>query len=55
MEANVVEGCRAIGFTTGIPAPSMVGVVEDVLADRAFVEQRQRSAAEPVHDRRPAG
>jgi UDP-N-acetylmuramoylalanine--D-glutamate ligase len=46
MEANVVEGCRAIGFTTGIPAPSMVGVVEDVLADRAFVEQRQRSAAE---------
>jgi UDP-N-acetylmuramoylalanine--D-glutamate ligase len=46
MEANVVEGCRAVGFTTGIPAPSMVGVVEDVLADRAFVEQRQRSAAE---------
>ena len=46
MEANVVEGCRAIGFTTGIPAPSMIGIVEDVLADRAFVEQRQRSAAE---------
>ena len=46
MEADVVEGCRAIGFTTGIPAPSMVGVVEDVLADRAFVEQRQRSAVE---------
>jgi UDP-N-acetylmuramoylalanine--D-glutamate ligase len=46
MEADVVEGCRAVGFTTGIPAPSMVGVVEDVLADRAFVEQRQRSAAE---------
>jgi len=46
MEADVVEGCRAIGFTTGIPAPSMVGVVDDVLADRAFVEQRQRSAIE---------
>ncbi|MDC5697861.1 UDP-N-acetylmuramoyl-L-alanine--D-glutamate ligase [Intrasporangium calvum] len=46
MEAEVVEGCRAIGFTTGIPAPSMIGVVDDVLADRAFVEQRQRSAAE---------
>ncbi|MCU1538536.1 MAG: UDP-N-acetylmuramoylalanine--D-glutamate ligase [Humibacillus sp.] len=46
MDASVVEGCRAIGFTTGIPAPSMIGVVEDVLADRAFVEQRQRSAAE---------
>jgi UDP-N-acetylmuramoylalanine--D-glutamate ligase len=46
MEADVIEGCRAVGFTTGIPAPSMLGVVEDVLADRAFVEQRQRSAAE---------
>jgi UDP-N-acetylmuramoylalanine--D-glutamate ligase len=46
MEADVIEGCRAVGFTTGIPAPSMVGIVEDVLADRAFVEQRQRSAAE---------
>ncbi len=46
MEADVVEGCRAVGFTTGIPAPSMLGVVEDVLADRAFVEQRQRSAVE---------
>ena len=46
MDAEVVEGCRAVGFTTGIPAPSMLGVVEDVLADRAFVEQRQRSAAE---------
>ena len=46
MEADVIEGCRAVGFTTGIPAPSMVGLVEDVLADRAFVEQRQRSAAE---------
>ncbi|MEO6997463.1 MAG: UDP-N-acetylmuramoyl-L-alanine--D-glutamate ligase [Terracoccus sp.] len=46
MEADVVEGCRAVGFTTGIPGPSMLGVVEDVLADRAFVEQRQRSAAE---------
>jgi hypothetical protein len=40
------EGCRAIGFTLGVPAPSMVGLVEDVLADRAFVEQRRTSAAE---------
>ena len=46
LEADVIEGCRAVGFTTGIPAPSMLGVVEDVLADRAIVEQRQRSAAE---------
>lgn len=43
--ADVVEGCRAIGFTTGIPAPGMVGVVDDVIADRAFVAERQTSAA----------
>ena len=46
MEAEVQEGCRAIGFTLGTPGPSMVGVVDDVLADRAFVEQRKTSAAE---------
>jgi UDP-N-acetylmuramoylalanine--D-glutamate ligase len=45
-EADVVEGARAIGFTLGIPAVGMVGVVDDVLADRAFVEQRQNAAAE---------
>jgi UDP-N-acetylmuramoylalanine--D-glutamate ligase len=46
MDADVVEGCRAIGFTLGIPGPSMIGLVDDVLADRAFVEQRKTSAAE---------
>ena len=45
-EADVIEGCRAIGFTTGVPGIGMVGVVDDVLADRAFVPQRQTSAAE---------
>ena len=45
-DAEVIEGCRAIGFTLGIPAVSMFGVVEDVLCDRAFVEQRSSSAAE---------
>ena len=45
-EAEVVEGARAVGFTLGVPAPSMVGLVDEVLADRAFVEQRDRSAAE---------
>jgi UDP-N-acetylmuramoylalanine--D-glutamate ligase len=44
--AEVVEGCRAIGFTLGIPAVGMVGVVDDVLADRAYVEGRDRNAAE---------
>lgn len=45
-EADVVEGCRAVGFTLGSPAPSMLGLVEDVLADRAFVEDRHSTAAE---------
>ena len=45
-DADVQEGCRAIGFTLGLPAPSMIGVVDDVLADRAFVAERRTSAAE---------
>ncbi len=45
-DADVQEGCRAIGFTLGTPAVSMLGVVDDVLADRAFVEARATSAAE---------
>ncbi len=45
-DADVVEGARAVGFTLGTPAVGMVGVVEDVLADRAFVEQREHAAAE---------
>ncbi|MFZ0529757.1 MAG: UDP-N-acetylmuramoyl-L-alanine--D-glutamate ligase [Propionicimonas sp.] len=45
-EAEVVEGARAIGFTLGIPGPSMLGVVDDVLVDRAFIAQRHDSAVE---------
>lgn len=45
-EADVVEGCRAVGFTLGSPGLSMLGLVEDVLADRAFVAERETSAAE---------
>jgi UDP-N-acetylmuramoylalanine--D-glutamate ligase len=45
-DADVVEGCRAIGFTLGIPAMGMVGVVDGVLADRAYIEGRDRNAAE---------
>lgn len=45
-EADVVEGARAIGFTTGIPAISMLGVVDDLIVDRAFVPQRRDSALE---------
>ena len=45
-QADVIEGCRAIGFTLGVPAPSSLGLVEDVLADRAFVKERISNAAE---------
>jgi UDP-N-acetylmuramoylalanine--D-glutamate ligase len=45
-EADVVEGARAIGFTLGMPGVGSVGLVEDILADRAFIEQRESSAAE---------
>jgi UDP-N-acetylmuramoylalanine--D-glutamate ligase len=45
-EADVEEGCRAIGFTLGTPAPSQLGVVEGILVDRAFVENRQKNAQE---------
>ncbi|MCA0252118.1 MAG: UDP-N-acetylmuramoyl-L-alanine--D-glutamate ligase [Actinobacteria bacterium] len=45
-EAEVIEGARAIGFTLGIPAPSMLGVVDDLLVDRAFIAQRRDSAVE---------
>ncbi|GCD46485.1 UDP-N-acetylmuramoyl-L-alanine--D-glutamate ligase [Streptomyces paromomycinus] len=45
-EADVEEGCRAIGFTLGTPGPSQLGVVEGILVDRAFVENRQQHAQE---------
>jgi len=55
-EAEVVEGARAIGFTLGIPGLSMLGVVDDLLVDRAFVAQRRDSALElaKVSDVSPA-
>jgi len=45
-DADVVEGARAVGFTLGTPGVGMVGVVEDLLVDRAFIPERQTSAAE---------
>ncbi|WP_139981073.1 UDP-N-acetylmuramoyl-L-alanine--D-glutamate ligase [Nocardioides litoris] len=45
-EAEVVEGARAVGFTLGMPGVGMLGVVEDLLVDRAFIEERATSAAE---------
>ena len=45
-EADVVEGARAVGFTLGMPSVGNLGVVEDLLVDRAFIEERATSAAE---------
>ncbi|MGF1430096.1 UDP-N-acetylmuramoyl-L-alanine--D-glutamate ligase [Kitasatospora sp. LaBMicrA B282] len=45
-EADVEEGCRAIGFGLGAPALSNLGVVDGLLVDRAFVADRAKSAAE---------
>jgi UDP-N-acetylmuramoylalanine--D-glutamate ligase len=55
-DADVVEGCRAIGFTLGIPDISMLGVVEELLVDRAFVANRAQAAQElaTIADVRPA-
>nr|WP_246076089.1 UDP-N-acetylmuramoyl-L-alanine--D-glutamate ligase [Brevibacterium jeotgali] len=44
--ADVVDGARAIGFTLGVPAPGELGLVEDVLVDRAYIPRRQSAAAE---------
>lgn len=45
-EADVVEGARAIGVTLGMPSVGMLGLVDDLLVDRAFIEERATSAAE---------
>ncbi|MFG2623669.1 UDP-N-acetylmuramoyl-L-alanine--D-glutamate ligase [Streptomyces sp. NPDC048473] len=45
-EADVEEGCRAIGFTLATPGPSQLGVVDGILVDRAFVTNRQKQAQE---------
>ncbi|GAA0497395.1 UDP-N-acetylmuramoyl-L-alanine--D-glutamate ligase [Streptomyces sp. NPDC046215] len=45
-QADVEEGCRAIGFTLGAPGLSELGVVEGLLVDRAFVADRRTNAQE---------
>jgi len=45
-DADVEEGCRAIGFTLGAPGPSQLGVVDGLLVDRAFVRNRREQAQE---------
>lgn len=45
-QADVIEGCRAIGITKGVPSVGMLGVVEDLIVDRAFIAERAESAQE---------
>lgn len=44
--ADVVEGARAIGFGLGVPGRSDLGVVDGILCDRAFIEDRHNTATE---------
>lgn len=45
-EADVIEGCRAVGFGVDAPPVSDFGVVEGLLVDRAFLDDRQHRALE---------
>jgi len=48
-DAEVQEGCRAIGVTLGAPTISQFGVVDGVLCDRAFTDKRRTEALELGH------
>ncbi|WP_430867020.1 UDP-N-acetylmuramoyl-L-alanine--D-glutamate ligase [Demequina aurantiaca] len=48
-DADVQDGCRAIGITLGAPTVSQLGVVDGVLCDRAFSETRRTEALELGH------
>ncbi|WP_210505332.1 UDP-N-acetylmuramoyl-L-alanine--D-glutamate ligase [Naasia sp. SYSU D00057] len=45
-EADVLEGARAVGFGLGVPGRSDFGIVDGILCDRAFLEDRANSALE---------
>jgi UDP-N-acetylmuramoylalanine--D-glutamate ligase len=45
-DADVVDGCRAIGFGLGSPGPSDLGLVDGIIVDRAFHEDRRNAALE---------
>ena len=48
-DADVKDGARAIGITTGPPGLSQLGMVDGVLVDRAFHEDRRIEALELGH------
>ena len=45
-DADVQEGARAIGFGLGVPGPSELGIVDGIVCDRAFLEDRFERALE---------
>ena len=45
-EADVLEGARAIGFWADSPGLSMLGVIDGLLVDRAFLADRRNQALE---------
>lgn len=45
-DADVQEGARAIGFDLGAPGRSDFGVVDGILCDRAFLDDRHTTALE---------
>jgi UDP-N-acetylmuramoylalanine--D-glutamate ligase len=45
-DAEVREGCRAIGFGLGAPGQSDFGMVGDIVLDRAFIPDRHQAALE---------
>ena len=45
-QADVMEGARAIGFDLGAPGRSDLGVVDGILCDRAFLDERHSTALE---------
>lgn len=45
-EADVIEGARAIGFWADTPSLSMLGLIDGLLVDRAFLEDRRNQALE---------
>ena len=45
-QAEVLEGCRGIGFSLFTPQPSSIGYVEDILVDRAMLAERSERALE---------
>jgi UDP-N-acetylmuramoylalanine--D-glutamate ligase len=55
-EAEVVDGCRAVGFTLQVPRPGEFGIVEEFLIDRTFVNDTRAEATElaEIDDVQPA-